>query len=188
MNFCSLCSAPVMVRVPDNDHLPRHVCTRCDTIHYQNPKIVAGCIAEWGDEILLCRRAIEPKLGFWTLPAGFMENGETTLEAAARETWEEATATVTELTLYGLFNLPHIDQVYVIFRGNLVEGKAAPGQESSDVQLCTEQLIPWDLLAFPVVKEALELYFADRKRGEFSTHVSDIIRHPDRPLEIRRHR
>lgn len=187
MKFCSQCGATVTVRTPVHDHLPRHVCDRCETIHYQNPKIVAGCIAEWHDEVLLCRRAIEPRVGLWTLPAGFMENRETTLEAAARETWEEAMARVTELSLFGLFNLPHIDQVYVIFRGHLENGSAAAGPESSEVQLYREATIPWDSIAFPVVKLALELYFSDRKRGTYGTHVADVIRHADRRLEIRHH-
>jgi ADP-ribose pyrophosphatase YjhB (NUDIX family) len=162
--------------IPSGDNLPRYVCDACHTIHYQNPKIVAGCIPEWEDKILLCRRAIEPRYGLWTLPAGFMENAETTAEAAAREAAEEANALVTGLSLYGLFNLPHINQVYLMFRGQLNEGLASAGDESLEVMLFKEEAIPWNELAFPVVHETLQLYFADRRRGTFDVHTGDIIR------------
>jgi ADP-ribose pyrophosphatase YjhB (NUDIX family) len=187
VNFCSHCGAPVTVRVPPGDNLPRHVCTRCGTIHYVNPKIVAGVIPEWGDTILLCRRAIEPRYGLWTLPAGFMENQETTAQAAAREAREEANAEVHELALYGLFNLPHISQVYVMFRGRLRNGIASAGEESLEVQLFGESEIPWADLAFPVVRETLELYFEDRRSGRFPVRMGDIIRGPDRQVTVRRY-
>lgn len=187
MNFCSQCGASVSLRVPTGDHLPRYTCDRCSTIHYQNPKIVAGCIAEWHDTILLCKRAIEPQLGRWTLPAGFMENNETTHEAAARETREEAQANVTNLGLYSMHSLPHISQVYLIFRGQLVAGAAAPGPESLEVKLCRENEIPWDDIAFSVIREVLELYFADRKRGAFPLRLGDIRRLPDRTVTIKRY-
>lgn len=187
MNFCSHCGSDVSLRVPAGDSLPRYVCERCGTIHYQNPKIVAGCIVEWDDQVLLCKRAIEPRYGLWTLPAGFMENGETTLEAAARETWEEAQAKVEELVLYGLFNLPHINQVYIMFRGQLVDGKAHPGTESLETGLFREEQIPWEQLAFPVVRESLALYFADRRAGHFPTRFADVVRNPDLTVSIRRY-
>ena len=187
MKFCSCCGSTVVIRIPKGDNMPRHVCDNCDTIHYLNPKVVNGCVAEWEGKILLCKRAIEPRYGYWTLPAGFMENGETTWEGAARETYEEACAQVSDLTLYGIFNLPHINQVYVMFRGQVVDGQAAPGSESLEVDFYSEEDIPWGELAFPVVKETLELYFADRKRGAFTTKLGDIIRHPDQSLEIKRH-
>ncbi len=187
MKYCSLCGSKVTLRIPEGDNLPRYVCDTCDTIHYQNPKIVAGCIPEWGDKVLLCRRAIEPRYGLWTLPAGFMENGETTVEAAARETLEEATAGVRDLTLYALFNLPHINQVYVMFRGHVVDGQAAPGAESLEVDLFPEEAIPWEDLAFPVIRETLELYFDDRRTGRFSTRMGDVIRKTDRSIEIKRY-
>lgn len=187
MKFCSSCGATIVIRIPSGDNMPRHVCDSCETIHYLNPKIVNGCIAEWQDKILLCKRAIEPRYGYWTLPAGFMENGETTWQGAARETYEEACATVSDLSLYGVFNLPHINQVYVMFRGNVVDGQASPGTESLEVGFYQEDEIPWNELAFPVVKETLELYFADRKRGSFTTKMGDIIRHPDQSLEIKRY-
>lgn len=187
MKFCSACGASVIIRIPPGDNMPRHVCDSCDTIHYHNPKVVNGCVAEWQDKILLCKRAIEPRYGLWTLPAGFMENGETTWEGAARETYEEACASVTDLKLYGVFNLPHINQVYIMFRGNIADGIAKAGAESLDVGFYEEADIPWDELAFPVVKETLKLYLEDRKRGEFSTKLGDIIRHADQSLEIIRH-
>lgn len=187
MNYCCQCGETVNLRVPEGDHLARFVCDACGVVHYQNPKIVAGCILEWADKILLCRRAIEPRKGLWTLPAGFMENGETTQQAAARETWEEARAQADDLTLYGVFNLPHISQVYIMFRGRLHEGAASAGPESLEVALFSEHEIPWSQLAFPVVKESLELYLADRRHSQFPVRIGDIIRHPDQRIEIRRH-
>lgn len=187
MNYCSHCGAPVVLRVPSGDHLPRYVCERCSTVHYQNPKIVAGCIAEWNDTILLCKRAIEPQLGRWTLPAGFMENGETAHEAGARETWEEAQAKVADLSLFSMISLPHISQVYIMFRGQLVDGTAAPGPESLEVKLCRQNDIPWDDIAFPVIREVLNLYFSDRARGVFPVHLGDVVRNQDRSISIRRY-
>jgi ADP-ribose pyrophosphatase YjhB (NUDIX family) len=187
MKYCSDCGAPVSLRIPQGDHLPRHICDKCGAIHYQNPKIVAGCIAHWGERILLCRRAIEPRYGLWTLPAGFMENGETTLEAAARETWEEARARVAQLTLYGLFNLPHINQVYVMFRGEVLDGEAEAGPESLEVGLFAESEIPWPQLAFPVVRESLHLYLDDRRNGTFPMRMSDVRRLADQSVQIHRH-
>lgn len=187
MNFCSHCGAPVQLRIPDGDTLPRYVCSVCATIHYQNPKIVAGCIPEWQGRVLLCRRAIEPRYGLWTLPAGFMENGETTPAAAARETLEEANAVVKDLELYGVFNLPHINQVYMLFRGQLHEGRASAGAETLEVQLCEEAQVPWDELAFPVIRETLELFFADRRRGSYPVRMGDITRGADNRIEVRRY-
>jgi ADP-ribose pyrophosphatase YjhB (NUDIX family) len=174
MNFCSECGSIVMLRVPDGDHLPRHVCTDCGTIHYQNPKMVVGCIPEWEDKVLLCRRAIEPKHGYWTLPAGFMENGETTLEGAARETWEEAGARIEMGGLYTLYNLPHINQVYLMFRARLLDLDFQPGIESLETRLFSEAEIPWDEIAFRTVHATLEQYFDDRRNGSFSFHFGDI--------------
>jgi ADP-ribose pyrophosphatase YjhB (NUDIX family) len=165
-----------MRRVPAGDNRARYVCDRCQTVHYENPKIVAGCLAEWEGRILLCRRAIEPRHGLWTLPAGFMENDETTLQAAMRETLEEAGAHVALAGLYALFNLPHINQVYLMFRGRLLAPDYAPGAESLDVQLFAEEDIPWQQLAFPVVRETLRLYLRERRAGVFGAHVGDIVR------------
>ncbi len=187
VNFCSECGAPVTRAVPPGDSLHRHICTACNRIHYQNPKVVAGSIPLWEDKVLLCRRAIEPRHGLWTLPAGFMENGETTMQAAAREAMEEANAAVDNLRLYGVFNLPHIDQVYLMFRGYLRDGKASAGEESLEVDLFAEDEIPWDELAFPVVHESLRLFFRDRAAREFSVHMGDVIRGSDRKVRFLRY-
>lgn len=176
MNYCSHCGAPVELRIPAGDNRPRHVCARCGTVHYQNPNIVVGCIPRWEDRILLCRRAIEPRHGLWTLPAGFLERGETTLAGAARETLEEANARVAVGGLYSLFNLPHIDQVYMLFDAELLDLEFHPGEESLEVALFAEADIPWDDLAFPVIKETLRLYFPDRAGGRCQTRIGDIVR------------
>ncbi len=174
MNYCPDCGRAVSIRVPDGDNLPRHVCDHCSAIHYQNPKIVAGCIPEWQDKILICKRAIDPQYGKWTLPAGFMENGETVQEAAARETMEEAMASVHDLELFGVFNIKRVNQVYIMFRGQLPEPRFGPGAESLECELLTEDEIPWLELAFTVVSKTLELYFQDRRDGLYRTHMGDI--------------
>jgi len=154
-------------------------------MHYQNPKVVAGCIPIWEDRVLLCRRSIEPRYGKWTLPAGFMENGETTMQAAARETLEEANAVIEEMALYGIFSLPHISQVYMMFRGQVQNGRASAGEESLEVDLFRAVDIPWSDLAFPVVTETLRLYLDDREGGEFSVHLGDILRDPQQGITVR---
>lgn len=174
MKFCSHCGAPVARKVPPGDSLPRHVCDACGTVHYQNPKMVVGCIPEWEDKVLMCRRAIEPRRGFWTLPAGFMENGETTAQGAMREALEEAGARVEIHALYSLFNLPHINQVYLLFRARLLDLDVRPGIESLEVQLFTEREIPWDQLAFRTIRETLHHYYDDRRRGAFPLRMGDI--------------
>jgi ADP-ribose pyrophosphatase YjhB (NUDIX family) len=176
MKYCSNCSAPVDWVVPPGDDRPRFVCSACGTIHYQNPRVVVGCIPEWENRILFCRRSIEPRAGKWTLPAGFLENGETVAAGAARETLEEACARVVSLVPYALFNLAFVDQVYLMFRGRLATPDAAPGPESLDVGLLTEAEVPWDDLAFPVIRETLKLYFKDREEGRFVFHMGDIER------------
>jgi ADP-ribose pyrophosphatase YjhB (NUDIX family) len=174
MKFCSECGSPVVLRIPDGDHLPRYICPVCGAIHYQNPKMVVGCIPEWENKVLLCRRAIEPKYGLWTLPAGFMENGETTLEGAARETWEEAGARLEIGGLYTLYNLPHINQVHLMFRARLLDLDFQPGIESLETRLFDEAEIPWDEIAFRTVRATLEHYFRDRRVGGFDFHFGDI--------------
>jgi ADP-ribose pyrophosphatase YjhB (NUDIX family) len=176
VKYCSQCGWEIELRVPAGDDRPRHVCGACGTVHYQNPKLVVGCIPEWEDKILLCRRAIEPRYGLWTLPAGFMENGETSQQGAARETLEEARARVEVKELYSLFNLPHINQVYLLFRSRLLDLDFAPGEESLDVRLFSESEIPWSEMAFPVIKETLSLYFRDRANGGFALRSGDIVR------------
>ena len=172
MKFCSNCGAPVALKVPPGDNLPRHVCDACETIHYQNPRMVVGCIAEWEDRILLCRRAIEPRHGLWTVPAGYMENGETTVEGAARETLEEANARVEVGPLYALFNIPHISQVYMLFRARMLDTDFSAGAETLEARLFAEGEIPWDEIAFATVRQTLNHYFNDRRRGEYKFHMT----------------
>ncbi len=136
--------------------------------------MIVGCIAEWDDRILLCRRAIEPRLGLWTVPAGFMENGETTAEGAARETLEEANARVEILALYALYNIPHINQVYLLFRGRLLTPDFGAGSETLETRLVTEADLPWDQLAFATVRNTLRHYYADRRAGEYKVHMGTI--------------
>jgi len=177
MFYCSECGAEVELKIPDGDNRQRHVCISCNFIHYQNPKIVAGCIPEWDDQVLLCKRAIEPQYGFWTFPAGFMENGESTLQAAIRETMEEANARVKILDIYMIINLPHVNQVYMMYRSSLEDKKYDSGPESLEVELYREEDIPWDLLAFPVIKETLKYYYLDKKQGDFRFRTGEIVRH-----------
>jgi len=174
MNYCTHCAASVVHRVPLGDNRPRHVCESCGLIHYSNPKIIAGALPVWDEQVLLCRRAIEPRHGLWTLPAGFMENGETTQNAARRETEEEACARVDVGDLYCYLNVPHISQVYVIFLARLLDLDFAAGEESLEVELFHEKDIPWDAIAFPAIDIALRHYFEDRKQGVFPTRVFDV--------------
>ncbi len=180
IKFCSQCGEGVEHKIPQGETLSRAVCPACQTIHYQNPKIVAGCLPEGEGKILLCRRAIEPRLGFWTFPAGFMELGESTEEAAARETLEEANARVTIQTLYSVFSLPHVDQVYIVYRAILQDLNFGPGEESLEVRLMPIEAIPWDQLAFPVIRETLQRYVEDTARAQFQVHFGAIPReqHP----------
>lgn len=174
MKFCSHCGAPVVLKVPAGDSVPRHVCDACHTIHYQNPKMVVGCIVEWADKILLCKRAIEPRYGLWTVPAGFMENGETTYQGAVRETLEEANARIEIGPLYALYNIPHINQVYILFRAQLLDLDFHAGAETLEAQLFAENEIPWDQIAFATVRNTLTHYYGDRKRGEYKFHMGTI--------------
>ncbi|WP_036169570.1 NUDIX hydrolase [Massilia sp. 9096] len=185
MKFCSECAFPVTVAIPEGDNRPRYVCTNCGTIHYQNPKMVIGSIPVWEQDgelkVLLCKRAIEPRYGYWTLPAGFMENEETTGEAALRETEEEAGAQVELGKLFTLLNVAHVHQVHLFYLATLRDLDFAPGIESLDVQLFAEHEIPWDELAFPTIVTTLELFFADRARmregeGGHGFHTRDITR------------
>ncbi len=181
MNYCSECSGPVSRQVPEGDNLPRYVCHDCKHIHYQNPLVVVGCLPVKDDKVLLCQRAISPRSGFWTLPAGFLENGETTWEGAIRETWEEARAKVGEGILYRLYDLTHICQVYLFYRAPLLNDDFGAGEESLNVELFREEDIPWKELAFPVVTNTLRDFFRDRKEGN-----SYAMRHGkvDRPVRF----
>jgi ADP-ribose pyrophosphatase YjhB (NUDIX family) len=167
MKFCSHCGQPNNKIIPTGDNRERYVCSICDTIHYQNPRIIAGCLPIHGEQVLLCKRAIEPRLGRWTLPAGFMENGETTEEGALRESFEEANANIDVDGLYAIYSLPQINQVHLFYRGQLSDLDFKAGPESTEVALFDEADIPWDDLAFAVVTKTLQHYFADRKTGQF---------------------
>jgi ADP-ribose pyrophosphatase YjhB (NUDIX family) len=174
MNFCSNCGARVVHRIPRDDTLPRFVCDACNAIHYENPKMIVGCVVEHESRILLCRRAIEPRYGLWTVPAGFLENGETTAQGAQRETLEEANARVEIDGLFALYNLPHINQVYMLFRGRMLDADFSPGAETLETKLVDETEIPWSELAFVTVRNTLIHYFNDRRRGEFGFHMGTV--------------
>ena len=176
MKFCSQCGNPVNLKMPDGDNRERHVCDHCDTIHYQNPRIIAGCIPVLDDKVLLCRRAIEPRLGLWTLPAGFMENGETSLQGALRECEEEANARIDNPKLSGIFDIPHINQVYMFYRGAMSDVNFSPGIESLEVTLFYEHEIPWHELAFPVIELALRHHFEDMKASQVEVRTGTITR------------
>jgi len=145
-------------------------------IHYKNPLLVLGCVPQWQDKILLCRRAIEPRRGFWTVPAGFMENGETMQGAAARECYEEALAIVEVGSLLAVVNVTHAGQVHVMFRAQLKAPEFAPGPESLEVGLYAESEIPWGELAFPSGEFTLRRYFADRATGREDHHFTELTR------------
>jgi ADP-ribose pyrophosphatase YjhB (NUDIX family) len=174
MNFCSACGQPVTLTIPDGDHLPRHVCTSCGTIHYQNPRIIAGCVIDVDGRILLCKRAIEPRRGFWTIPAGFMENGESVQAAAAREAMEEALANVKIGSLLAVVNVLRAHQVHIMFRARLQHADFGIGPESLETRLYEESEIPWPEIAFLSVEFALRRYLEDRRQGPDRVHFRDI--------------
>jgi ADP-ribose pyrophosphatase YjhB (NUDIX family) len=176
LNFCSNCGSPVEFKIPAGDHLPRFVCSKCGVVHYKNPLLVLGCVPEWQGKILLCRRAIEPRLGFWTVPAGFMENGETLQAAAARECYEEAQALVEIGSLLAVVSVTGASQVHVMFRARLLQPEFAPGPESLEVGLYEESEIPWEHLAFPSGEFTLRKYFEDRSAGREGHHFVELHR------------
>jgi ADP-ribose pyrophosphatase YjhB (NUDIX family) len=176
MNFCSNCGTRVVLKVPEGDFLPRHVCENCGEIHYQNPKIVVGSVPEYQGRILLCKRGIEPRLGFWTIPGGFMENGETLEAGAAREALEEAVIDVEIGSLLLLANVTHARQVHVFFRSRMRTPHFAATHESLEVRLMDEKDIPWDDLAFPSTEAALRHFVADRAAGVERHHVAEMQR------------
>jgi ADP-ribose pyrophosphatase YjhB (NUDIX family) len=175
MKFCSNCGAEVVRRVPPGDNLPRWVCERCGEIHYQNPKLVVGALPEFEGRLLLCRRAIEPRYGYWTLPAGFMENDETAGQAALRETLEEAGARIVLGAPFSLISVPYVNQVHLFYRARLLDLEFKPGEESLEVALYEEAQIPWKEIAFRTVAATLRHWFADRARGAFGFHAEDIV-------------
>ena len=179
MNFCSNCGTRVTLKVPEGDFLPRHVCENCGTIHYLNPKLVVGSVPEYGGKILLCKRGIEPRLGFWTIPAGFMENDETLEAGAAREALEEARIDVEIGSLLLLANVTHARQVHVFFRSRMRTPDFGVTHESLEVKLVEERDIPWEDLAFPSTKAALRHFVADRAAGVERHHVAEMRRRFD---------
>ncbi|MEX2132199.1 MAG: NUDIX hydrolase [Pseudohongiellaceae bacterium] len=187
MKFCQHCSGPISQRIPPGDDKLRHCCDRCDAIFYQNPKNIVGTVPVYGNQVLLCRRAIEPRHGKWTLPAGFLENGETCLAGAIRETLEEAGArvNVSQQSLYTLFNLPYINQVYMFFRADLTDLEFNPGLESLEVRLFSEADIPWREIAFPVVRSTLENYFSDLPSRLFPVRMFDVHYDAERKIDTR---
>jgi ADP-ribose pyrophosphatase YjhB (NUDIX family) len=175
MNYCSNCGDTVKLATPAGDDRPRYVCESCGTIHYENPKVVVGCIPEMDGKILLCRRAIEPRVDKWTLPAGYLENGETVAQGARRETFEEAGARIEIIAPYALFNICYVNQIYLMFRARLLDGHIEAGSESSKVSFFSEKDIPWDQIAFTVIEKTLRQYFKDKPTGLFPFHMDDIL-------------
>lgn len=174
MNFCTQCGHETTEKIPLGDHQVRQVCDHCNAIHYVNPKVICGALAIWQDKVLLCRRAIEPRYGLWTLPAGYMELYETMEQGAARETREEAEAEVEVEQLYCMYNIPRIGQIYVLFKSHLIDGKFGAGEETIESRLFSEDEIPWDDLAFPSVERTLRHYFADHKNHQFPLHLETL--------------
>ncbi|QFY42307.1 NUDIX hydrolase [Candidatus Methylospira mobilis] len=163
MKYCSECGVSVRREIPAGDDRLRHVCNGCGRIHYHNPRIIAGCVPVWEEKVLLCRRAIEPRHGYWTLPAGFMEMGETLAEAARREAMEEAGIDVELHGVQSIFSLPQFSQVFTFHYACMKDETHAPGIESLETRLFEETEIPWDDISFTSVRRSLELYFSDRK-------------------------
>ncbi|MCD4677586.1 MAG: NUDIX hydrolase [Desulfobacula sp.] len=174
IKFCTACGSPTEPKIPPDDDHVRFVCTNCGMVHYSNPKMVVGCISQLNGQVLLCKRNIEPRKGKWTLPAGYLENGESVQDGAARETREETRANVQIIEPYRLFNIVFVDQIYFMFRADLNSEKFGPTNESTDVRLFDEKDIPWDNIAFEVIKQTLEHYFLDRKKGKFSFKIFDL--------------
>ena len=175
IQHCKACGTAVVYRIPDDgDTRERAVCPACHTIHYENPLNVVGTIPVWGDKVLLCKRNIEPRFGKWTLPAGFMELGETVAEGAARETREEAGAQFELIDLFSILNVVRVGQVHFFYRARLTSEDFDPGHETHEARLFAEADIPWDELAFRTVRETLQRYFADAKAQNFGLHQIDI--------------
>lgn len=179
MNFCSSCGQKVSLVIPADDNRHRHVCDACGTIHYENPRNVVGTIPTWNEKILLCKRAIEPRKGYWTLPAGFLEIGESTTAGAARETLEEAGANVAIGPLFSLLNVAHIGQVHMFYLATMMSHQFSAGVESLEVALFDEQDIPWEDIAFPTVKKTLRWFFEDRKNGKLDANQIFMAHHLD---------
>jgi ADP-ribose pyrophosphatase YjhB (NUDIX family) len=174
IKHCRVCGSLVEYRTPEDDNRDRAICTTCSEIHYENPINVVGTVPVWGDQVLLCRRNIEPRRGFWTLPAGFLELGESTADGALRETDEEAGARIELEGLFTVLNVVRAGQVHFFYRARLHDTRFAPGPETIEAQLFTEEQIPWEEIAFRTVRETLLRYFDDRRSGHFGVHAGDI--------------
>ena len=175
IKHCKNCGTAVVYRLPDDgDTRERAICTACHTVHYVNPLNVVGTIPIWEDKVLLCKRNIEPRYGKWTLPAGFMELGETVAQGAARETDEEAGAQIELLDLYTLMNVVRVGQVHFFYRARLLNTRFNPGHETIEARLFSEAEVPWDEIAFRTVRETLKCYFEDRRLGNYPLHQVDI--------------
>ena len=175
INYCTFCGKLISIAIPEGDNRERHMCFDCGEIQYQNPKVIAGCLPVWEDKIVLCKRAIEPRYGTWTIPAGFLENGETIEQGAVRETWEEALAKVTNLELYQIFNVTRVNQIYMLFRAKLSDPKGyGVGTESLEVELFSEEDIPWDGISFKVIHHTLERFLHERKNNAFTFNIDSI--------------
>ena len=182
MKYCSDCASPLVRKIPAGDNRERHCCESCGVIHYQNPKVVVGTVPVLDGRILLCRRAIEPRYGYWTLPAGFMENAETAAEGALRETREEAGIEVELGDVFSMISVPHVDQVHVFYLARMHSAQTDPGEETLETALFEEAEIPWEQIAFRTVETTLRWYFADRVRQQFTMHTGDIhFSRPKRP-------
>lgn len=175
IKFCSQCGSPMEERIPEDDDHIRAACTRCPHVHYENPKMVVGTIPVFGDQILMCKRNIEPRKGKWTLPAGYLENQESVQDGAARETLEETRAVVRIVEPYRLFNILFVDQIYFMFRADLLSTEFGPTSESTEVCLFKETEIPWDEIAFEVIRQTLKDFFQDQKKGQFAFGVKDLV-------------
>ena len=174
MKFCSNCASPVSQSVPPGDNRPRYCCDECDTIHYQNPNMVLGTVPVFEDRILLCRRAIEPRHGYWTLPAGFMEHHETVAEGAARETREEAGIEFELGDVFSILSVPHVGQVHLFYLADMTSPVIDPGPETLEAALFDEKDIPWDEIAFQTVERTLRWYLEDRRSQQWILHSGDI--------------
>ena len=175
MNYCPDCAAPIEQRIPDDDNRPRAVCSQCGAVHYENPKLVLGTLPIWNNKILLCKRAIAPRSGYWTLPAGFMEVGESTTDGAHRETLEESGADVEMGPIFAIFDIPHVAQVHIFFRAEMRSEALDPGPETTDARLFGIEEIPWDDLAFRSVRAALELFIEDQRLDRHMVHRQTIL-------------
>ena len=174
MKFCSNCAHPVILKHVEGDNRPRYVCDNCNMIHYQNPNVVTGCLPIWKDKVLLAKRAIEPRKGYWNVPGGYLENGETVEEGAVREVWEEACINVEIISLHAVFSIPRINQVYMHYLAKMPDLNFSPGIESLEVKLFTEAEIPWEDIAFLSSTFTLKRYIEDLKNGERKVHLGSI--------------